>query len=170
MMPFFFPSFERRLSIMSKRGYGTTKRHRPSLAWTVNNYVMLVSKSDHSHWSLCFPASDLRYMKAISEMWHFQWLLWHVVFEIRCPFETNRESNVTMDESSIAEEPKFSLSYISIVLEEPLISAWRDEDFSHGEETTRVESVVDEIFEFRSTVTSTPAKKKRKACEHQILP
>ena len=34
-----------------------------------------------------------------------------------------KETNVTMDESSVAEEPKFSLSYISIVPEEPLISA-----------------------------------------------
>ena len=159
---------------MSKRGYGSTKRHRPSLAWTVNNLCdacieWITSKSDHSHWLLCFPVSDLRYMKAKSEIWHFQRLLLHVVFEIRCSFETNRESNVTMDESSVAEEPKFSLSYISIVPEEPLISAWRDEDFSHGEETTRIESVADEMFEFGSTVTSTPAKRKRKSCEHQIL-
>ena len=44
-----------------------------------------------------------------------------------------------------------------------------DEDFSHGEETTRIESGADEMFEFGSTVTSTPAKRKRKACEHQIF-
>ena len=53
-----------------------------------------------------------------------------------------------MDQSSVGEEPKFSLS--SIVPEEPLISAWRDDDFSHGEETTRIESVADEMFEFGS--------------------
>ena len=41
------------------------------------------------------------------------------------------------------------------------------DDFSHGEETTRIESVGDEMFEFRSTFTSTPAKRKRKACERE---
>ena len=30
-----------------------------------------------------------------------------------------------------------------------------DEDFSHGEETTRIESVADEMFEFGSTFSST---------------
>ena len=39
------------------------------------------------------------------------------------------------------------------------------DDFSHGEETTRIESVGDEMFEFRATFTSTPAKRKRKACQ-----
>ena len=103
---------------------------------TLASNESLSSNSHHSHWSLCFPVSDLRYMKANSEIWHFWRLLWHVVFKIRCSFETNRESNVTMDESSVAEEPKFSSSYISSVAEERLISAWKDEDFSHGEETT----------------------------------
>lgn len=158
---------------MSKCGYGSTKRHRPSLT-SVNNLCdacieWITSISHHSHWSLCFPESDLRYMKAKSEIWLFQRFLWHVVFKICCSFETNRESHVMMVESSVAEEPKFSSLYISNVPEEPLISAWRDEDFSHGEETTRIESVADEMFEFGSTVTSTPAKRKRKACEHQIL-
>ena len=41
------------------------------------------------------------------------------------------------------------------------------DDFSHGEETTRIESVGDEMFEFRWTFTSTPAKRKRKACERE---
>ena len=74
-----------------------------------------------------------------------------------------------MDESSVAEEPNFSSSYISSVAEEPLISASisLDDEFSDGEETTRTESVGDEILEFKPTFTSTPAKKKRKPCEHE---
>ena len=148
---FFFPSFERRLSIMSKRGYGSTKRHRPSLAWTVNNLCdacieWIKSKSDHTHWArsiqpkfqpvrpgkedhlkrgtrffetfpvgpnrsiefwteisgnfgwmdrahwlLCFPVSDLRYMKAKPEIWHFQrLLLWYLKFVVLSKRTENR--------------------------------------------------------------------------------
>ena len=41
------------------------------------------------------------------------------------------------------------------------------DDFSHGEGTTRIESVGDEMFEVRSAFTSTPAKRKRKACQRE---
>lgn len=40
-------------------------------------------------------------------------------------------------------------------------------EFSEGEETIRMESVSDEIFEFDPTSSSTPAKRKKKACEHK---
>lgn len=83
-------------------------------------------------------------------------------FKISFSFEANRESNVTMDESSVAEDPNFSSSYISSVPEEPLICASMDDEFSNGEETTRTESVGDEIFEFGPTCTSTSAKKEEK--------
>ena len=46
-----------------------------------------------------------------------------MVGDVPTVVETNRGSNVTKDESSVSEEPKVSLSYISLVLEEPLISA-----------------------------------------------
>ena len=70
-----------------------------------------------------------------------------------------------MAESSVAEDPNFSSSYISSVAEEPLISASMDDEFSNGEETT--ESVGDEIFDFGPTFTSTSAKKKRKPYDHE---
>ena len=41
------------------------------------------------------------------------------------------------------------------------------DDFSNGEGTTRVESVGDEMLEVRSAFTTTPAKRKRKACQHE---
>ena len=40
-----------------------------------------------------------------------------------------------MDESSVAEEPNFSSSYISNVAEDPLICASMDDEFPYGEET-----------------------------------
>ena len=43
-----------------------------------------------------------------------------------------------MDDSSVAEEPKFSSSIISSVAEEPLISASIDDKFSEGKETIRI--------------------------------
>ena len=47
-------------------------------------------------------------------------------------------SNITMDDSSVAEEPNFSSLIISSVAEEPLISALIDDKFSEGKETIRI--------------------------------
>ena len=47
-------------------------------------------------------------------------------------------SNITMDDSSVAEEPNFSSLIISRVAEEPLISALIDDKFSEGKETIRI--------------------------------
>ena len=47
-------------------------------------------------------------------------------------------SNITMDDSSDAEEPNFWSSIISSVAEEPLISASIDDIFSEGKETIRI--------------------------------
>ena len=55
----------------------------------------------------------------------------------------------------------------SSVAEEPLISASMNDKSSEDEETIRVESVCDGMFEFEPTSTSTPAQRKRKACEHK---
>ena len=72
-----------------------------------------------------------------------------------------------MDESSVVEEPNFSSSYISSIAEEPLISVSTDDELSDGEETTSIKSVGDEMLEFGPKFTSTPAKRKRNACEHE---
>ena len=154
---------------MSKRGYGSTGRHRPSLT-PINNlsdtcieWITIIKIPSLSLVTL-FSGKWLALHE--SEVWNLTLL---TVTKIRWLFKTNRESNVKMDESSVVEDPKLLSSYISSVAEEPLISTWSDEDFSHGKETTRIESVADEMFEFGSTVTSTPAKRKRKAYEHRIL-
>ena len=49
-----------------------------------------------------------------------------------------RRSNVTMDESSVAEGPDIWSSIISSVAEEASISASMDDEFFEGEETMRI--------------------------------
>ena len=76
-----------------------------------------------------------------------------------------KRSNVTMDESSVEKETNFSSSIISSVAEESSISAPMNDEFSEGEETIYKNQSVMKCLKLTST--STPAKRKRKAFEHE---
>ena len=71
-----------------------------------------------------------------------------------------------MDESSVEKETNFSSSIISSVVEESSISAPMDDEFSEGEETIYKNQSVMKCLNLTST--STPAKRKRKAFEHEL--